>query len=151
MIRSLLFQFAQMKQMRKYVLTYCRDVARSENLGGGASYNVGAKNLGGGASSKGGAKIWGAGMAEPPDFGRSDNGGGSAGAPHYYSPPKIFRHPWPEGPPRFRHPWPIVYRTLLTLWVEFLNNSRVSYFFVNSWIIFFAIKTDCRRIVQEVY
>ena len=34
-----------------------RDVGRSENLGEGASCNVGAKILG--ASSKGGAKIWG--------------------------------------------------------------------------------------------
>ena len=27
----------------------------------------------------------------PPDFGRSDNGGGSADTPHYYSPPQIFK------------------------------------------------------------
>ena len=29
--------------------------------------------------------------APPPDFGRSENGGGSTGALHYYSPPQIFR------------------------------------------------------------
>ena len=33
----------------------------------------------------------GGGVRPPTDFGRSENGGGSAGAPHYYSPPKIFR------------------------------------------------------------
>ena len=33
---------------------------------------------------------------------------------------------------------------------RFLNSSRVSYFFVNSWIVFFARKTDGRRSVQEV-
>ena len=31
------------------------------------------------------------GASPPPDFGRSENGGGSAGALHYYSPPQIFR------------------------------------------------------------
>ena len=30
-------------------------------------------------------------VSGPPDFGRSENGGGSAGAPHYYLPPQIFR------------------------------------------------------------
>jgi hypothetical protein len=33
----------------------------------------------------------GAPRPPPPDFGRSENGGGSTGAPHYYSPPQIFR------------------------------------------------------------